>query len=91
MIVGRTVYGCTFAYLHHGIGEFGVKVRHVDLNDAMALKAAITAKTRMIYFETPANPNMQLVDIAAVAEAVRGMTCMSWSTTPIARPTCNGH
>ncbi|UBM26177.1 methionine gamma-lyase [Pseudomonas sp. p1(2021b)] len=72
LIVGRTLYGCTFAYLHHGIGEFGVKIRHVDLNDESALKAAITAKTRMIYFESPANPNMQLVDIAAVADAVRG-------------------
>ena len=72
LIVGRTLYGCTFAFLHHGIGEFGVKIRHVDLNDAKALKAAINGKTRMIYFETPANPNMHLVDIAAVAEAVRG-------------------
>ncbi|CAM2983139.1 methionine gamma-lyase [Pseudomonas plecoglossicida] len=72
LIVGRTLYGCTFAFLHHGIGEFGVKIRHVDLNDSKALKAAITRKTRMIYFETPANPNMQLVDIAAVAEAARG-------------------
>ncbi|MBF8743962.1 methionine gamma-lyase [Pseudomonas guariconensis] len=72
LIVGRTLYGCTFAYLHHGIGEFGVKIRHVDLNDESALKAAITAKTRMIYFESPANPNMQLVDIAAVADTVRG-------------------
>lgn len=72
LIVGGTLYGCTFAYLHHGIGEFGVKIRHVDLNDIAALKAAITAKTRMIYFETPANPNMQLVDIAAVAEAAHG-------------------
>ncbi|MBC3411185.1 methionine gamma-lyase [Pseudomonas sp. SWRI51] len=72
LIVGRTVYGCTFAYLHHGIGEFGVKIRHVDLNDLQALKAAITPKTRMIYCETPANPTMQLVDIAALAEAARG-------------------
>ncbi|MFV3327845.1 methionine gamma-lyase [Pseudomonas sp. NY15372] len=72
LIVGRTLYGCTFAYLHHGIGEFGVKIRHVDLNDESALKAAITARTRMIYFESPANPNMQLVDIAAVADTVRG-------------------
>ncbi|WP_449431274.1 methionine gamma-lyase [Pseudomonas putida] len=72
VIVGRTLYGCTFAFLHHGIGEFGVKVRHVDLNDTQALKAAITDKTRMVYFETPANPNMQLVDIAAVREAVHG-------------------
>ena len=72
LIVGRTLYGCTFAFLHHGIGEFGVKIRHVDLNDLQALKAAITPKTRMIYCETPANPTMQLVDIAALAEAVRG-------------------
>lgn len=72
LIVGRTLYGCTFAFLHHGIGEFGVKIRHVDLNDLKALKAAITPKTRMIYCETPANPTMQLVDIAALAEAVRG-------------------
>lgn len=72
LIVGRTLYGCTFAYLHHGIGEFGVKIQHVDLNDEKALKAAITSKTRMIYFESPANPNMHLVDIAAVAQAVRG-------------------
>lgn len=72
LIVGSTLYGCTFAYLHHGIGEFGVKIRHVDLNDIPALQAAITPKTRMIYFETPANPNMQLVDIAAVVDAARG-------------------
>ncbi|MGE7992084.1 methionine gamma-lyase [Pseudomonas sp. NPDC089554] len=71
LIVGNTLYGCTFAYLHHGIGQFGVKVRHVDLNDLAALKAAIGKKTRMIYFESPANPNMQLVDIAAVADMAR--------------------
>jgi methionine-gamma-lyase len=72
LIVGRTLYGCTFAFMHHGIGAFGVTIRHVDLNDVQALKAAITPKTRVIYFETPANPNMQMVDIAAVAEAVHG-------------------
>lgn len=68
IIVNRTLYGCTFALLHHGIGEFGVKVRHVDMADLSALRDTITPATRMIYFETPANPNMQLVDIAAVAE-----------------------
>ncbi|MBK4999150.1 methionine gamma-lyase [Pseudomonas sp. S31] len=72
LLVGRTVYGCTFAYMHHGLGEFGIKIRHIDLNDPKALKAAITPRTRMIYFETPANPNMQLVDITAVVEAARG-------------------
>ncbi|MEG0861136.1 MAG: methionine gamma-lyase [Pseudomonas sp.] len=67
VLVGRTLYGCTFAFLHHGIGEFGVKVRHVDMTDLQAVEAAISAQTKVIYFETPANPNMQMADIAAVA------------------------
>jgi methionine-gamma-lyase len=67
IIVNRTLYGCTFALLHHGIGEFGVVVKHVDMSNLTELEAAITPATRMIYFETPANPNMQLVDIAAVS------------------------
>ncbi|MEG1041988.1 MAG: methionine gamma-lyase [Pseudomonas sp.] len=71
VLVGRTLYGCTFAFLHHGIGEFGVKVRHVDMTDLQALEAAISAQTKVIYFETPANPNMQMADIAAVATIAR--------------------
>ncbi|MDD2057466.1 methionine gamma-lyase [Pseudomonas sp. GD03860] len=67
VLVGRTLYGCTFAFLHHGIGEFGVKVRHVDMADLAAVAAAISPRTKVIYFETPANPNMQMADIAAVA------------------------
>lgn len=68
VIVSQTLYGCTFALLHHGIGEFGIKVRHVDLSDLDALRAALSPATRMIYCETPANPNLQLIDIAAVAK-----------------------
>ena len=71
VIVGHTLYGCTFAFLHHGIGEFGVTVRHVDLNDATAVQAAISPRTRMIYFESPANPTMQLIDIQAVVRIAR--------------------
>ncbi|MCE4052352.1 methionine gamma-lyase [Pseudomonas sp. Au-Pse12] len=71
IIVGRTLYGCTFALLHHGLAEFGVKVLHVDLTDLGELRAAISPATRMIYFESPANPNMQLVDISAVAQIAR--------------------
>ena len=67
IIVSRTLYGCTYALLHHGIGEFGIKVLHVDMSNLADVEAAITPATRMIYFETPANPNMQLVDIAAIS------------------------
>ncbi len=68
ILLGRTLYGCTFAFLHHGIGEFGVTSQHVDMSDLQALENAITPATRVIYFESPANPNMHLTDIAAVAK-----------------------
>ena len=69
IVVDQTLYGCTFAFLHHGIGQFGVRVTHVNMTDADAVDAAMAGKPKLVYFETPANPNMRLVDIAAVAAA----------------------
>lgn len=66
VITDRTLYGCTFAYLKD-LARFGITVRQVDLTDPAALEAALTARTRIVYFETPANPNMRLVDIAAIS------------------------
>jgi methionine-gamma-lyase len=67
IVVDKTLYGCTFAFLHHGIGEFGVRVTHVDMTDPAAVEAAMAGRPKVVYFESPANPNMRLVDIAAVA------------------------
>lgn len=92
VIVSQTLYGCTFALLHHGIAEFGIKVRHVDLSDLDALRAALSPATRMIYCETPANPNLQLIDIGAVANIAhqqRGITVVidnTYCTPYLQRP-----
>lgn len=67
VILDKTLYGCTFAFLTHGLPRFGVKVTPIDLSDPANLEAAIGAKTRIVYFETPANPNNRLVDIAAIS------------------------
>jgi cystathionine gamma-lyase len=50
----------------------GLDFSFVDLSDPKAAAAAIGPKTRMIWIETPTNPLLKLVDIAAVAEAARG-------------------
>lgn len=67
-----TLYGCTHAFLHHGLSRFGVTVRSVDMTDCEQVAQAIGPQTRVLYCETPANPNMRLVDIAAVAALARG-------------------
>jgi len=67
IITDKTLYGCTFAFMRDGLSRFGITITHVDLRDPDNLAAAISGKTRVVYFETPANPNMRLVDIAATA------------------------
>ena len=69
ILADRTLYGCTFAFLHHGIGQFGVRVRQVDMTDPVALADGLRERPRLVYLESPANPNMRLIDIAAVAAA----------------------
>lgn len=67
IITDKTLYGCTFAFMRDGLSRFGIKITHVDLRAPENLAAAISGKTRLVYFETPANPNMRLVDIRAAA------------------------
>jgi methionine-gamma-lyase len=68
IIVDKTLYGCTFTFLNHGMAKFGIKVTHVDLSDADALEQAISENTKVVFFETPANPNMRLVDIQTMSD-----------------------
>lgn len=91
VITDQTLYGCTFSFLRHGLARFGITVTHVDLTDPAALEAAISAKTRIVYFETPANPNMRLVDIAAIsaiarAAGARTVVDNTYATPVLTRP-----
>ena len=68
IVADETLYGCTFAFLSKEIVQLGVKVTFVDLNEPGALKKALTEKTKVVYFETPCNPTLKVIDIRAVAD-----------------------
>jgi methionine-gamma-lyase len=68
VLADLTLYGCTFSFMTHGLTKFGVKVRHVDMRDPALLQQAMGPQTKVVYCESPANPNMRLADIAAVAK-----------------------
>lgn len=71
IVADKTLYGCTFSLLEHQLVHFGIRTHFADLTDPTNLKEALTPATRLIVLETPSNPNMRLVDIAAVAEISR--------------------
>jgi methionine-gamma-lyase len=95
VITDKTLYGCTFAFMRDGLSRFGVDVTHVDLSDPKALAETISDKTRMVYFETPANPNMRLVDIAAISAIAKRHDALTvvdntYATPVITRPIEHG-
>ena len=68
IVASDTLYGCTFALMNHGLTQFGVKTHFVDFSDLDAVKAAMNEKTKVVYLESPCNPNMKMIDIAAAAK-----------------------
>lgn len=67
IIADQTLYGCTFGFFRHGLAGLGVTVRHVDMTRPEAVVAAMTPRTKLLYCESPANPNMRLIDLQAIA------------------------
>ncbi|MGL5989496.1 aminotransferase class I/II-fold pyridoxal phosphate-dependent enzyme, partial [Cetobacterium sp.] len=68
VISDKTLYGCTFALMSHGLTRFGIEVEFIDTSDLEAVKKAMKPNTRVIYLETPANPNLKIIDIKKVAQ-----------------------
>lgn len=68
IVAAKTLYGCTFAYLAHGLSRFGVETTFVDTRDPNNVAAALRPNTKVVYLETPANPNMYVADIKAIAD-----------------------
>lgn len=71
IVVSRGIYGCTFGLLEMLQKKFGVSHTLADLGTEAAVRAVIQPNTKVIYLETPVNPTMELVDIAACSRVAR--------------------
>ncbi len=72
VVADKMLYGCSFAFINHGLTRFGIEVDFVDMSDMEQLKKALRPNTRIVYFETPANPTLKVVDIKLIADTAHG-------------------
>jgi cystathionine gamma-synthase len=72
VVLGDDVYGGTYRLLSRVMGRWGVRFDAVDLTDLDALRSAMRPETRLVWVETPSNPLLKVVDIAAAAEIAHG-------------------
>lgn len=68
ILADKTLYGCTYAFFTEGLKPFGVKVRFIDFTKPKKVAKALRRKIRFVFFETPANPNMRIIDIQKISQ-----------------------
>lgn len=71
VVCADTVYGGTSDVMRHNMPRLGIEVDFVDTSNPENVAKAIKENTKMVYLETPANPNMKVTDLAAMAKITK--------------------
>jgi cystathionine gamma-lyase/cystathionine beta-lyase len=67
VITGNDLYGGSYRMFTQIFAQYGIKFNFIDLNDTANISNYVTENTKLIWIETPTNPTMRIVDIAAAA------------------------
>ena len=67
-IVTDDLYGGTYRLFSKVLTRYGLEFTYVDMSDLAAVRAAVKPNTKLFWIETPTNPLLKLVDIAAIAK-----------------------
>lgn len=66
VVAHKVLYGCTYSLITNWLPRFSIEATLADMTDVQAVRDAILPETRVLYFETPVNPDLTLIDIAAI-------------------------
>jgi O-succinylhomoserine sulfhydrylase len=91
LVAARTMFGSCRWLTDSLLPRFGIEVTIVDGSDTPAWQAAVRPNTRVFFFETPANPSLEIVDLGAVCAIARanGITTVAdnaFATSALQRP-----
>jgi methionine-gamma-lyase len=72
IITSVTTYGGTFAFLNNYLKKFNIDVTFVNIENHDSIREAIRPNTKVLYTESMTNPMLQISDIPALAEIIKG-------------------
>ena len=70
ILAHERLYGCTYSLMQNWLPRLGIETDLVDLSDPKVLKTSLKKKHKVVYFETPVNPTMEMIDIGAVKKMI---------------------
>jgi cystathionine gamma-lyase len=72
VVAGRDLYGVSYRIFTKVYRKLGIEFSFVDITRVAEVEAALRPRTRLLWLESPSNPLLQLVDLAATAAVARG-------------------
>jgi len=69
VVAEENIYGCTFRLFAQVFAKFGVTIDYVDFTDPASLEGLSGKNPALVWIESPTNPNLKILDIAAIAKA----------------------
>src|ERR1700742_2280014 len=67
----NAIFGSTHTIITKYLPKYGIEYTYVDAADPRSWEAAVRPNTKMLYLETPTNPGLDLIDLAAAGEFAR--------------------
>ena len=86
IVCSAAIYGGTLHLIADLLSRFGIACRFVSIDDLRRPAGVLSAKTRLLWFESPINPTLRCVDIAAIAAACRQRGIVSAIDNTFASP-----
>lgn len=86
VVAMETLYSATFQLLNEDLTQMGVETTFVDATDLDKIERAVRPDTKVIYLESPTNPLLKLVDLAACAEIAKAHNITSIIDNTFATP-----
>ncbi len=71
IIAGNDIYGGSYRIFTNVFSHLGIKFSLVNMRDLAAVRKALTPETKCLWIETPSNPLLNIVDIAAITQIAR--------------------
>jgi cystathionine beta-lyase/cystathionine gamma-synthase len=78
ILAGNDLYGGTFRLFESVYRKFGIAFEYADPSDPVSFTAGIKDKTRMVWLETPTNPQLLLSDILEISSLVKALNNQIW-------------
>jgi O-succinylhomoserine sulfhydrylase len=95
VVASRSLFGSTLALLGALLPRWGIHTELVDGRDLDAWRAALREPAKIVFFETPSNPLLEIIDISAVAELAHSIGAQvivdnTFATPVLQRPLVHG-